>query len=69
MLGSLPVSLFGHGTERAFGHHGLMNNVGYADPERDMSVGILTSGKAVIANHFPAFLGLLGAIAEQVPRV
>lgn len=69
MLGALPISLFGPDTPRAFGHYGLVTIVGYSDPDRDVSVGLLTSGKAVVANQLPAFFGLLRAIAESVPRV
>ncbi len=68
MLGSLPISLFGPQTARAFGHYGLINMVAFADPERDLSVGLVTSGKPVIANQLPAFFGLLKAIANGVPR-
>lgn len=68
MLGSLPISLFGPHTERAFGHYGLINMVAFADPERDISVGLVTSGKAVIANQLPALFGLLKAIAGGIPR-
>ena len=66
MLGALPFSLFGPDTSRAFGHYGLVNIVAWADPERDLSVGLLTSGKAIIANQLPAFLGLLRAISGVV---
>jgi CubicO group peptidase (beta-lactamase class C family) len=68
MLGSYPVSLFGPHTSRAFGHYGLVNIVAYGDPERDISVGLLTSGKAIIANQLGAFMGLLGAISRGFPR-
>lgn len=67
MLGALPISLFGPDTARAFGHYGLINIVAYADPDRDISVGLLTSGKAIIANQLPAFFGLLRSIAETIP--
>jgi len=68
MLGALPFSLFGPDTSRAFGHYGLVNIVAWADPERDLSVGLLTSGKAIIANQLPAFLGLLRAISKGFGR-
>jgi len=64
MLGALPFSLFGPNTGRAFGHYGLVNVAAWADPERDLAVGLLTSGKAIIANQLPAFLGLLRSISE-----
>ena len=69
MLGAYPFSLFGANTSRAFGHYGLVTIVSWADPERDLAVGLLTSGKAIIANQLPAFLGLLGAISEGIPAV
>jgi len=68
MLGSLPISLFGPDTPHAFGHYGLVNIVAFADPDRDISVGILTSGKAIIANQLPAFFGLMRAISRGLPR-
>lgn len=68
MLGAYPLSLFGPDTSHAFGHYGLINIAAWADPERDSSVALLTSGKAVLANQLPAFIGLLRAISRYVPR-
>lgn len=69
MLGAYPFSLFGPDTSRAFGHYGLVTIVAWADPERDIGVGLLTSGKAVMANQLPAFLLLLRAISQGIPPV
>jgi CubicO group peptidase (beta-lactamase class C family) len=68
MLGAYPFSLFGPDTEHAFGHYGLVNIAAWADPDRETSVALLTSGKAVIANHLPAFVGLLRTISRALPR-
>jgi CubicO group peptidase (beta-lactamase class C family) len=48
MLGAHWFSLYGPGTPRAFGHLGLTNIFGWADPEREVAAAILTSGKPVI---------------------
>lgn len=48
MLGAQWFSLYGPGTPRAFGHLGLTNIFGWADPEREVAAAILTSGKPVI---------------------
>jgi CubicO group peptidase (beta-lactamase class C family) len=39
-----PFNIFGRNSERTFGHIGFTREFGWADPERDMSVGFLTSG-------------------------
>jgi len=63
MLGSRFISPFGPRCERAFGHLGLSNVHVWADPERDLSAALLTSGKAVFAHHLPALWGILSAIS------
>ena len=40
MLGANLVSLYGRDTDEAFGHLGLINIMGWADPERGVSVGL-----------------------------
>ncbi len=39
MLGAKVLSLFGRDTDLAFGHLGLINIMGWADPERGISGG------------------------------
>ncbi len=51
MLGASPVGIYGPMTARAFGHLGFMNILGWADPARDISVGLLVTGKAVLGGH------------------
>ena len=39
MLGAEVLSLYGRDTDLAFGHLGLINIMGWADPERAISAG------------------------------
>ena len=48
MLGGKVVSLYGPNTVGAFGHLGWINIMGWADPRRDLSVGLITTGKCVL---------------------
>lgn len=67
MLGNNPVSLFGPMTRRAYGHLGLSNILCWADPERDTSVALLTTGKALLGPHIVALGKLLTATSFQCP--
>jgi hypothetical protein len=69
MLGADVVSLYGLDTDLAFGHLGLINIVGWADPQRGISCGLITSGKAIIYPEVARFWGLMNAIATQIPDV
>jgi CubicO group peptidase (beta-lactamase class C family) len=70
MLGGQPVGMYGRNTHHAFGHLGFSNIFCWADPERDISVSILTSGKPVIGNHFVGLLKLINGISSKCePRV
>src|SRR4051794_7402143 len=68
MLGAKVVSLYGRDTDLAFGHLGLINIMGWADPERDISVGLITTGKAILYPEVPRFYGLMQRIASEVPK-
>ncbi len=48
MLGGRYLSLFGPDTEHAFGHLGFTNIVTWADPEREIAVALMTSGKPML---------------------
>ena len=69
MLGQSRLSLYQGSTPKAFGHLGLINVVGYADPERDISVGILNSGKPGISPHIISFWNVLRVIANTIPKI
>jgi CubicO group peptidase (beta-lactamase class C family) len=51
MLGDRPIGIFGQNTPRAFGHLGFTNIFTWADPAREISVALLTSGKPVVSPH------------------
>ncbi len=66
MLGG-GVSLYGVDNPQAFGHLGLSNIMGWADPERDLAVAILTSGKPIVAAHVGRLLKVLLEIGRVFP--
>jgi CubicO group peptidase (beta-lactamase class C family) len=69
MLGAKVVSPFGLDTDLAFGHLGLLNIMGWADPERGVSVGLVNSGKALIYPDVYRFLGVMQTVASEVPKL
>jgi CubicO group peptidase (beta-lactamase class C family) len=69
MLGAKVLSLFGRDTDKAFGHLGLINIMGWADPERGLSAAMITSGKPMLYPELPRFFGVMQTITSQVPKV
>ncbi len=69
MLGADVISLYGRDTDLAFGHLGLINIMGWTDPERGISGGLITSGKAIVYPEVHRFYGLMQRIASSVPKV
>ena len=67
MLAGNHFSPFGPRTPQAFGHYGFINIVGWADPQRELSCALLTSGKPFLGTHLIAFWKLLASIAKSVP--
>jgi CubicO group peptidase (beta-lactamase class C family) len=67
MLGG-PVSLYGVDNPEAFGHLGLSNIIGYADPERELAVGFVNSGKPLLAAHVVRLLRVLAEIGRAFPK-
>ena len=68
MLGDDPIGIFGPRTPRAFGHLGFTNIWGWADPERQLAVAILTSGKPVLSLHAVRLVQLMIEINAAFPR-
>lgn len=68
MLGDAPVGLWGPDSREAFGHVGLINKFAWADPERQLSAAVLTSGILLVAHHLWPFARLVGSIAGLAPR-
>ena len=69
MLGDSPFGLYGPDTGQAFGHLGFANILVWADPERDISVALLTTGKLVLGPHLPALWMLLAAISRHCAKL
>jgi CubicO group peptidase (beta-lactamase class C family) len=67
MLGTESFSLYGWNHPRAFGHVGMSNLFTWADPDRDLVVALLTTGKPVIGGHLPALVRLMGGIYAAFP--
>jgi CubicO group peptidase (beta-lactamase class C family) len=66
MLGSQRFGPFGRNAPAAFGHTGLVNIAVWADPARNLSAGVISSGKPgrdPAAKRYPA---LLDAIAAEI---
>ncbi len=69
MLGSRRMSLIGFDNPMAFGHVGLSNVFTWADPERQLVVALLTTGKPIIGAHIASLLGLIWQIGHSIPRL
>jgi CubicO group peptidase (beta-lactamase class C family) len=69
MLGENPVGLFGPMTKGAFGHLGFSNILCWADPTRDTSVALLTSGKSVVGTHLLALGNVLLQTSKNCDHV
>jgi CubicO group peptidase (beta-lactamase class C family) len=69
MLGAKLLSLYGRDTDKAFGHLGLINIMGWADPERGLSAALITSGKALLYPELPRFFKVMQTITSEVPKL
>jgi len=69
MLGSKRFGPFGLDAPAAFGHTGLVDIAVWADPERDLAVGVVSSGKPGGHREAKRYPAVLDAIAAAVPRV
>jgi CubicO group peptidase (beta-lactamase class C family) len=69
ILGARVVSLYGPDTDHAFGHLGFTNMLGWADPERALAVGLMTSGKPVLHPGLVDLLALTRTIGRAAGKV
>jgi CubicO group peptidase (beta-lactamase class C family) len=69
MLGESPFGLFGPRSSRAFGHLGFVSVLCWADPDRDISVALLNTGKSVAPAGAMDMAKVLGAINRSCPRI
>lgn len=67
MLGAREVSLYGFNHPRIFGHVGMSNTWTWADPERDLVVALLNTGKPIVGTHLVALPKLINTIHESFP--
>ncbi len=68
MLGDYPFGMYGPRTSEAFGHLGFISIFCWADPSRDISVALLTTGKPLIAPHLVPLMGFLRTINNAFPK-
>ncbi len=69
MLGGAPIGIYGLDTQYAFGHLGYANIMCWADPQRDIAVGLLNTGKPVLGPHLKPLLLMMNAISKGCPAV
>ena len=65
MLGGSPFGIYGRESQYAYGHLGYANIFSWADPERDIAVSLMNTGKLTIGPHIKALLNLITTIADQ----
>lgn len=68
-LGGEFLSLYGPDTARAFGHPGFTNILGWADPERMITVAVLTSGKPVFYPEVYQAWNIVRHVGAACPKV
>ncbi len=68
MLGSKRFGPFGRNAPAAFGHTGLTNVAVWADPERRLSAGVISSGKPGRHPEAGRYTALLDRITAEIPR-
>ena len=68
MLGDSPFGMYGPHTSEAFGHLGFIAIFCWADPARDISVSLLTTGKPIISPHLIHLVRFLKTINNAFPK-
>lgn len=69
MLGSRRFGPFGRDADGAFGHTGLTDIAMWADPQRALSVAVVSSGKPSGHPEAKRYPALLNAINAEIPRI
>lgn len=65
MLGADPFGLFGRYSGRAYGHLGLINKFGWADPDREISAALLTTGLSLLGHHLLQLAKVIARISDR----
>lgn len=68
MLGGQTFSLYGPETPHAFGHQGFTFVTTYADPDRDISTCLMTTGKPFLTWKAAYWWNVVRTIANRCPR-
>jgi CubicO group peptidase (beta-lactamase class C family) len=68
MLGLRSFGFYGPRTENAYGHLGFTNVLGWADPDRDISVAFMNTGKPLLSVRMLAWLNVVRVIGTRIPR-
>jgi len=68
MLGAKWFSVYGPDTQYAFGHIGFTNVVAWADPERQVAVSLMTSGKPLVYLQLYDLWDILRQIGLACPK-
>ncbi|MBV9091113.1 MAG: lipase LipE [Mycobacteriaceae bacterium] len=68
MLGSTRFGPFGRNAPAAFGHTGLVNIAVWADPERRLAAGLISSGKPGRHREANRYTAVMDRIAGGIPR-
>jgi CubicO group peptidase (beta-lactamase class C family) len=69
MLGGSPIGIYGKDTQYAYGHLGYANIFCWADPQRDIAVSLMNTGKLALGPHLKALPVLLGAISAECQSI
>lgn len=65
MLGADPVGMWGPFSDKAFGHVGFIHILCWADPSRDISVSLQTTGKSLVGSHVSKLIRFLMATGRH----
>jgi len=68
MLGGRRFGFYGPQTADAFGHLGFTNVLAWADPDRDISVAFMNTGKPLLSAKMLAWLNVTRVIGNRIPR-
>ena len=68
MLGLRSFGFYGPRTANAYGHLGFTNVLGWADPDRDISVAFMNTGKPLLSARMVAWLNVTRVIGTRIPR-
>jgi CubicO group peptidase (beta-lactamase class C family) len=69
ILGEWPVGMYGQNTPNAYGHLGFLTILGWADPDRGISVGFLNTGKSLALPGLLAAAKVIYRINKYCPRI